>query len=139
MKKNEYQRLSEIWLKTAIDDLLWGKDDLKNKWYSRVCFISQQAAEKALKSYLFFQQEKLIRTHNLPLLLKHCQKYNPTFESFVEACTTLNGYYTDTRYPDIWDITRFEDEDLAKEALLFAKQIVDFVDAAIKGFTTESF
>lgn len=69
-QNKEYKRLSKAWLNTAKDDLLWGKDDLKNKWYSRVCFISQQAAEKALKSYLFFQQEKLIRTHNLLLLLQ---------------------------------------------------------------------
>lgn len=131
-KEKEYKRLSEIWLKTAKDDLLWAKDSLKDKWYSRVCFISQQAVEKALKSYLFFQQEKLIRTHNLLLLLKNCQKYNRSFTKLVDSCTILNGYYIDTRCPDIWDITRFEDPALAKEALSLAHEVVIFVQKKIK-------
>lgn len=132
MKKKEFKRLSQIWLKTAKDDLLWAKDSLKDKWYDRVCFISQQAVEKALKSYLFPQQEKLIRTHNLLLLLKSCQKYNRSFAQLVDACTILNGYYTDTRYPDIWDVTRFEDANLAKEALGLAYEVVAFVQKKIK-------
>lgn len=54
MKNKLNKNKALAWLKIASEDLLWGRDDFKNSWYSRVCFISQQAVEKALKSYLIF-------------------------------------------------------------------------------------
>ena len=43
----------------------------------------------------------------------------------------LNSYYTDTRYPDIWDYDRFNDRKLAKEALKLAKKVLDFIKKKI--------
>lgn len=44
---------AQKWLKVAKDDLLWGFDDLENQWYSRVCFIAQQAIELTLTNPTF--------------------------------------------------------------------------------------
>jgi HEPN domain-containing protein len=69
-------------------------------FYSHACFSCQQTGEKALKAYLFAQRQSLIRTHDLVKLLSHCNAFDMSFEDLREACTTLNEYYTDTRYPD---------------------------------------
>lgn len=49
------------------------------------------------------------------------------FSKLHEAVDTLNNYYTDTRYPDIWDYARFEDKKLAEEALRFAEEVLTLV------------
>jgi len=125
------KELSEIWLIKAKDDLSWAEDSFKTKHFSGTCFLSQQIAEKCLKSYLFFKGEKIIRTHNLLRLLFRCKKFEPYFEKLKADVKTLNAYYTDTRYPDIWDISRFENQKLAEEALGLAKKIVSFVEKRI--------
>ena len=40
----------------------------------------------------------------------------------------LNDYYTDTRYPDIWDYDRFDNKKLAFQALKLAEEILEFVE-----------
>lgn len=127
MKKDRYQELGEIWFKRAQDDYLWAKDSFETGHFGSVCFICQQIAEKTLKAYLFFKREKLVRTHNLEQLLKLCSKYEPDFNKLSSKGKILNKYYTDTRYPDIWDYSRFDNQKLAKEALKKAEEILKFV------------
>lgn len=124
---DRFDELASAWLTKAEDDLAWAKDTLGDNRFGSVCFLCQQVAEKALKSYLFFRRLKLVRTHNLPLLNEKSKRFDADFSEFDEAVDTLNNYYTDTRYPDIWDYSRFEDKNLAEEALGFAEQIVRFI------------
>lgn len=130
--RDRFRELATLWFKKAGDDLLWAKDTLRVKRFGGVCFLSQQTAEKALKAYLFSKKEKLLKSHNLPLLNERCKKFNPNFSLLDLAVDVLNQYYTDTRYPDIWDYSRFEDEKLAKEALKLAEEILSFVSKKIK-------
>ena len=124
--------LAKVWFEKAENDLDWAKDTLGDNRFGRVCFLCQQAAEKTLKAYLFFQKQKLMRTHNLPLLNEKCKKFDPDFSQLNNAVDTLNNYYVDTRYPDIWDYTRFENEKLAGEAIELAGQIVEMVKNKMK-------
>ena len=64
------------WFNKTKDDVLWAKSSLKEGFYSQVCFISQQIAEKAFKSLIFslqkdFTPEEIKKTHthnlNIPL------------------------------------------------------------------------
>lgn len=128
---DRFEELTKIWLDKAKDDLLWAKDSFDDEHFGGVCFLCQQSAEKALKSYLFFKKEKLVRTHHLVNLLKRCKKLDFNFTDLLPGVKVLNNYYTDTRYPDIWDVTRFEDEKLAKEALGLAKEVVEFVEKKV--------
>jgi len=131
MKKDRFLELAEIWLNQAKDDLSWAKDTLDDKRYSGVCFLTQQAAEKALKAYLFSKKQRLIRTHNLERLLEKCTLFERKFLRLKRNCQVLNEFYTDTRYPDIWDRTRFNDESLAKDALRLAEAVVKFIERNI--------
>lgn len=83
------KELAKLWLEKAYEDILWAKDSLEDKHFAGVCFLSQQASEKALKAYLFHQDEKLLRTHNLMRLLKRCQKYETKFGNLAPAVTIL--------------------------------------------------
>jgi HEPN domain-containing protein len=61
------------------------------------------------------------------MLNEKCKKYSRDFSSLDSAVDILNAYYTDTRYPDIWDYNRFNDRELAKEALEQAKKVLDLI------------
>ena len=128
---DRFSDLTRIWFDTASEDIVWAKHDFSAKFYSRVCFICQQAAEKSLKSYLFSQKVKLIRTHNLMKLLKVCERYDSSYLDLKESCNILTDYYTDTRYPDIWDINRFNEKNLAKDAIRQAERVLAFVKKKI--------
>ena len=134
MKDNRNQELAHAWIDRAKDDVLWAKDSFKMKHFSGVCFLGQQAVEKALKAYLFLQDEKLIRTHDLLRLLEKCVTYDEVFVELKNACIILSDYYIDTRYPDIWDRDRFNDEKMAEEALKLTINTVAHIDATIQKY-----
>jgi HEPN domain-containing protein len=46
-------REAERWLNQAKNDLEAAKWNSEGKFYAHACFLSQQAAEKALKAYLY--------------------------------------------------------------------------------------
>lgn len=124
--------LAKIWLDKSKNNLEWAKDSFQDGHFGSTCFVCQQTAELALKSYLFFQRQKLIRTHNLPSLNEVCKKFDQEFSELNAPVRILNNYYTDTRYPDIWDYSRFEDKKLAEEAIKLAERAVNFVSKKVK-------
>ena len=122
----EYKR----WLAKAEDDLNWALASIKSKIYYGACFASQQAAEKALKSFLLKNKKLLPKTHDLVALLENCITIEPGFEDLRDFTKVLFFYYVETRYPDLGD---FENINLAKaqEAYDCAKRIVKFVSEKI--------
>lgn len=88
------------WLAQAEHDLESAKNNLKVKFYSDVCFMSEQAAQKALKAYLFFSGERYIPLHSVRELANHGVKYDKGLKRFIEPGMILDKYYILTRYPD---------------------------------------
>lgn len=129
---DRFTELAKIWLEKAKDDFYWARDSFADGYFGNVCFICQQIAEKALKSYLFSEKQTLVRTHHLPVLNAKCKEFDKDFSQLKDAVNTLTNYYTDTRYPDIWDYSRFQDKKLAEEALKFAEQVLNFISERIK-------
>ena len=130
MKRSEELYLK--WLEKAKDDMKYAKGNFGLKFYSQTCFLCQQSAEKALKAFLFYKDQKLIKTHNLERLLEKLIFFKNEFLKLRENCQVLNDYYTDTRYPDIWDYDRFDNKKLAFQALKLAEEILEFVEKEIK-------
>ena len=118
---------ARIWFKSAKDDLLWARHNLRGAFYAQACFAAQQAAEKALKAYLLEKVGRFDKVHLLPKLLRDCQKEDRDFRKLTEACDILADYYLDTRYPDMLDFSSFDDLKHAQEAIRLAKEIVEFV------------
>ncbi|HCS78128.1 TPA: DNA-binding protein [Patescibacteria group bacterium] len=115
------------WLHKAKDDLLWTKSNIENSIYYGACFTAQQAAEKALKSYLLFHNRKLRKIHDLIALTEDCKNIDDSFSELQPAAKVLYPYYIETRYPGFDDFVSFTEEQ-AQEALQSAEQIVDFVE-----------
>ena len=92
MPKNRYKD----WMSQAENDLLWGKDTLKDGYPAQACFIAQQSAEKALKALGFFRGIDMIKSHSVRAI---AASLNINSE-IQNASKKLDIYYITTRYPD---------------------------------------
>lgn len=61
------------------------------------CFHCQQAVEKFLKAFLFFNDQEISKTHNLDLLLKNCSAIDNDF--LLIEVKDLENFAVRTRYP----------------------------------------
>jgi len=115
---------ANIWFQKAKKDLAWSRYALEGGFFSQTCFGCQQAAEKALKAYLFWRKQELIRTHSLPQLLAKCMEFDEGFGVLGDACSVLTVYYIDTRYPGLGPSFG---EDVATEAIELASEVLRLV------------
>jgi HEPN domain-containing protein/predicted nucleotidyltransferase len=130
---SRFAELAQIWLETAAQDLTHARSALEFGFFSHACFSCQQAAEKALKAYLFAQRQSLVRTHDLVKLLNHCVTFDRSFEELGEICETLNEYYEDTRYPDTLKFGIAFTIVEANIAVAFAQSVLEFIRPRIEG------
>ena len=125
---------AEIWLKKAKDDFVFAEAGWReSKIVSVTCVLSQQAAEKALKSLLELENISIeetpsLKTHRLVDIIEECRKYYPQVESFTDDCDKLTVYYF-YRYPA--DIPLNLTEEDAAFALETADKILRFVEEII--------
>lgn len=68
--------------------------------YELSCFLAQQAAEKLLKAFLYYQGESPVVGHSTFYLAKQCQQYDSRFKKIQRACKRLDAFYIPTRYPN---------------------------------------
>lgn len=92
--------LAERWLQMATDDLAFAKLGLQHGYFANVCFLSQQAAEKALKGLLVQHTGTHPRVHNLVELINRCEPFAPRLVAFQDDARILDQYYLPSRYPD---------------------------------------
>lgn len=119
------------WLSQAKDDLAWGEASLKGGFFAQSCFVAQQASEKALKALAYQRGYDLIKGHSVRVVAKELG-FNDKIE---EAAKILDQYYISTRYPDSLPAgSPFEyfSENQAREALAFAKMIIECIDNEFK-------
>ncbi len=118
------------WLEQAAADLHSAKVLLENNIYHTTCFISQQAAEKALKAYLYGQGEELVAGHSVASLCSWAAEYDQDFMALHEDISILDGYYIPTRYPNGLpdDIpARVYTRKPAEESVKLAEKAIEFV------------
>lgn len=114
------------WVARARDDelscksILRGRDGAPNT----VCFLSQQLAEKILKSFLIFKNREFPKIHQLDALVKICGEVDKTFENIKEEAGFLTTFYTTARYPG--DYPEFSWKN-AEDAFSAAEKIKSFV------------
>jgi HEPN domain-containing protein len=114
------------WLLKAQRDLavahkLSGDDD---PYLDSAIYHCQQAAEKAIKAYLVFQDQRFEKTHDLELLTGLAQPYEAGFSSLLKPAVLLTPYASEFRYPgDFIDPSREEFE----EAMEATKKVWKFV------------
>ncbi|OGD66206.1 hypothetical protein A3F08_03125 [Candidatus Berkelbacteria bacterium RIFCSPHIGHO2_12_FULL_36_9] len=120
------KKLATEWFLKARDDELSAKDILTNKEgaASTVCFLSQQMAEKYLKGYLVFKEERFPKIHDLDRLVKLCQKIDSNFQKIKNNARYLSDFYVATRYPGDYPQFNFEQAEQAFQKALKIKKIV---------------
>lgn len=124
---------SADWLAQAHRDLEVARHDLQGGFYEWACFVSEQAAEKALKGV--FQSRNLeARGHSLTRLLEGLQLEEAPPAGVTRAATVLDRYYIQPRYPNGFDsgapFEYYQQRDAA-EAINYAETVLRFRDSLV--------
>ncbi len=123
-------KLPELWLKYASDDLKSAEVLLKESIFNMVCFHSQQAVEKLLKSFIATYNKEIPRIHNLIRLHKMCEDlYEGELNLDNDGLMFLNDVYIDSRYPADFGLlpSGQSGEDDAQRAYSYAKNIDNYL------------
>lgn len=100
MQLSEKDKETRNWLEIAKRDLEAGRKLVSTPdLSSQASFFSQQAAEKALKGFLLWNQERFKKDHDLRYLGGLVLKKDPTLTAVIEEATLLNPYAVTFRYP----------------------------------------
>lgn len=113
------------WLRFASNDINCAKHSLSMHPVpvEIICYLCEQAAEKALKGYLVYQNIEPPKTHILKLLCKMCTDIDKSFEEITKQCGNLTLYAVQPRYPFEIEIT----ENDMKKAILDADRVMEFI------------
>jgi HEPN domain-containing protein len=96
------KELVRVWLGKAQRDLA-SAQRLANDpdpYLDTAIYHCQQAAEKAIKGWLVFHDQRFEKTHDLRLLVTMAVPIDPRFSNWFDAAERLTPYATAFRYPD---------------------------------------
>jgi HEPN domain-containing protein len=124
-------RPHEEWLAIASTDLKTAKKLIggNDPVFNTAIYHAQQCAEKALKAYLSFKQNPIVKTHDLGELVELCIPFNEGFSDLMDDADILTPYNILYRYPPF--ITVADEEDV-KGAIEKAEKIFNFVKDQIQ-------
>lgn len=130
MKKGKQEAIR--WLRQAEHDLKVAEHNMSAGFYSDVCFMSEQASQKALKAYLIHRTGRSPwGEHSIQVLARRCAEFNGKFREIARLGGILDRLYIPTRYPDAlappaapYEAYILED---AENALRIAKRILETV------------
>jgi HEPN domain-containing protein len=118
--------LVKAWLIKAQHDLAAARklSTEPDSYLDTAIYHCQQAAEKAIKGFLVFHDQRFEKTHDLEVLVGLAQPIEAKFSNFLHAAVLLTPYAAAFRYPgDFLDPTRQQFD----EALLAADSVWQFV------------
>ncbi len=124
----------EQWLSIAEEDLSVARVLLREEWYSSSVYHCQQSAEKSFKAYLAFRSKKIIKTHDLIILLKKCNEFDVKFSTLINSAQHLKPFATQFRYPSEFEIPDYED---TLVAIKYARKILRFIRGCINSPESE--
>lgn len=119
-------RRAEDLLDDAQDSLGAAKDLLASQRWAKVCFMSQQAAELAVKAALNALGKER-RGHDIHRLLEELGQEVPEALAFIEEAKILDQYYIPTRYMNAFaegSARAHFTEKQAKEAIATVERIL---------------
>lgn len=132
-KKEEALR----WLIQAKDEFEDANTLRKMERYYLALFHFQQAAEKALKAFLYVHLKsiKVFYTHSIAELVQLAINIDSDFKE-VETSKKLDQYYITTRYPNGLPggvpSQYYDDPDEAEDAKVLAEKVIKMVDNKIE-------
>lgn len=97
-RKVEAQR----WFQQAFYDLKATRWNIRGGFYDTACFLAQQAAEKALKSLLYYQglRRTALLTHSLVEMVQELGRKGSKVKNLLDQARELDLHYIPSRYPN---------------------------------------
>ena len=137
------QRLVRAWLRQSEHDLADAHLVADAGRHALACFLSHQAAEKAVTAYLFARGAERVWGHALADLCEDALALDPSFDLIKTVAVLLDKHHLGSRYPTTLPggvpSEVYEPTDSAR-ALEVASDVRRFVDERLAsiGFTTSS-
>lgn len=134
--KRPHEEESLRWFTQAQDEFQDADEIRKRGRFYLALFHFQQAAEKALKAFLYLKVEsfEVFYTHSIDDLLGMAVDIDPDFMGVVRA-KKLDQYYIQTRYPNGLPggvpSRFFDDPKEAEDAMGLAREIIELVKRKI--------
>jgi HEPN domain-containing protein len=88
------------WLAQAENDLAFAMLGAREGFFAQACFHSQQAAEKALKGFLYSRGAEQVFGHSVADLAAECANLDAEFARLGSRAAPLDQFYVATRYPN---------------------------------------
>lgn len=88
------------WTDQAKADLHAAKYNVEGGIFYLACFLSQQAAEKAMKAFFYAHGEEFVFGHSVMELCKRAAPLEEIFSKYFLAAGKLDRFYIPTRYPN---------------------------------------
>ena len=129
-----YERYID-WLDEAFDDYATAQDLYKLERYSKACFFSHQACEKALKALIMKLLGLYVSIHSVKGLLQKLTTKTGVPNHLFEYAEYLDKLYIPTRYPNAWPSGapyKHYNRNDAELALKYASEVLKFVKEKIK-------
>lgn len=124
MKENEDKNSHKDWFLIGDEEFDFAKLSFEelDAFYSQICFLCQQAAEKYLKD---FYNNRFPKTHDLIQLMELCGNIDKNFLDFLDEANNLSQYYLISRYP----LTEYvpASKEQTKKCLDNAEEIIKFI------------
>ena len=98
--RNDPAHEGRRWLEQAQADLGWARRLHADGGYYLVCFLAQQAAEKALKAFLYAQGEEVVLGHSVRQLSVRAVEFDGSLARWLDSWAILDAHYIPTRYPN---------------------------------------
>jgi HEPN domain-containing protein len=124
---------SRDWINQARRDIKIAARLAEDRSFEWACFVSQQAAEKAVKGVL----QKLNATawgHSVHQLLQVLSQRKPVEAELLGCAARLDRYYVPTRYPDSFGsgspYEYFAEAD-AEDAILCGRRVIEFCESLL--------
>jgi HEPN domain-containing protein len=88
------------WLEQARRDLDDAEFAASGARWNLACFLAQQAAEKALKAYLYARGAEAVWGHSVAELCQEAAAHDEAFATLRAEAAALDQYYIPTRDPN---------------------------------------
>jgi HEPN domain-containing protein len=117
------------WFRQAENDLAFARQGFDGGFFSQVCFLCQQAGEKAVKAVRYHNGERYVTGHSIHALLKNVEVEQADQKILFEKGSLLDQFYIPARYPNgLPDGAPFEvyTSKQAEQAICDAQALLDF-------------
>lgn len=95
----DYLAEAARWMKQSVQDLDDADFARSGERFNLACFLGQQAAEKALKAYLYHRRVEDVWGNSLIDLCEDAKLFDMMFDTIKSEARQLDKYYEITRYP----------------------------------------